>query len=81
VRVLESTDTATLPAFVAAASTPVATRDALRTAFTNAARQPWFGKFAATLLIDGFAAVDAADYAQTLEWDRQARAAGYLVPA
>ena len=36
VRVLESTDTATLPAFVAAASTPAATVDALRTAFVGA---------------------------------------------
>jgi ABC-type phosphate/phosphonate transport system substrate-binding protein len=81
VRVLESTDTATLPAFVAAASIPVTMLDALRTAFSNAARQPWFGEFADSLLLDGFAAVDAADYAQTLERDRQARAAGYLMPA
>ncbi len=27
-----------------------------------------------TLLIDGFAPVDAADYARTLEWDREATA-------
>jgi ABC-type phosphate/phosphonate transport system substrate-binding protein len=81
VRVLESTDMATLPAFVAAASTPEAKLDALRTAFTNAARQPWFGELADSLLLDGFAAVDAADYDRTLEWDRRARAAGYHMPA
>lgn len=81
VRVLESTDTATLPAFVAAASTPAATVATLRAAFTGAARRPWFGELADTLLIDGFAAVDAADYARTLEWDRRARAEGYPQPA
>lgn len=81
VRVLESTDTATLPAFVAAASTPATTVDALRTAFVGAVRQPWFGELADALLIDGFAAVDAADYARTLEWDRRARAEGYPRPA
>jgi ABC-type phosphate/phosphonate transport system substrate-binding protein len=81
IRVLAATEAATLPSFVAAASTPAATIHALRTAFTDAARQPWFGEFADSLLLDGFAAVDAADYAQTLERDRQARAAGYLMPA
>jgi ABC-type phosphate/phosphonate transport system substrate-binding protein len=81
VRVLEATDTATLPAFVAAASTPAATVDALRTAFVGAVRQPWFAELADALLIDGFAAVDAADYARTLEWDQQARAEGYPRPA
>jgi ABC-type phosphate/phosphonate transport system substrate-binding protein len=81
VRVLESTDTATLPAFVAAAATPAATVDALRAAFTGAARQPWFGALADQLLLDGFAAVDATDYARTLEWDREAREEGYPRPA
>jgi ABC-type phosphate/phosphonate transport system substrate-binding protein len=81
VRVLESTDTATLPAFVAAASTPAATLDALRAAFAGATRRPWFGKFADSLLLDGFAAVEVADYARTLAWDRQARDSGYLMPA
>ncbi len=76
VRVLESTDTATLPAFVAAASTPATTVDALRAAFAGAAAQPWFGELADALLIDGFAAVDAADYARTLEWDRQGAGGG-----
>jgi ABC-type phosphate/phosphonate transport system substrate-binding protein len=81
VRVLVSTDTATLPAFVAAASTPAATVDALRTAFAGAARQPWFGELADALLIEGFTPVDAVDYARTLEWDQQARAEGYPRPA
>jgi ABC-type phosphate/phosphonate transport system substrate-binding protein len=79
--VLAATEVATLPAFVADAAMPAATVDALRTAFTDAARQPWFGELADSLLLDGFAAVDAADYAQTLEWDRRARAEGYPRPA
>ena len=81
IRVLAVTDVATLPAFVTAASTPTATRDALRSAFAHAARQSWFGEYADALLIDGFAPVDATDYARTLERDREAKAAGYAYPA
>jgi ABC-type phosphate/phosphonate transport system substrate-binding protein len=81
VRVLATTDVATLPAFVTAASTPASKIDALRAAFTNASQQRWFSEFGDTLLIDGFATVDATDYARTLEWDRQAKAAGYGYPA
>jgi ABC-type phosphate/phosphonate transport system substrate-binding protein len=81
VRVLESTDTATLPAFVTAASTPAVTVDALRRAFAGTSRQSWFNEYADTLLIDGFAPVETQDYAQTLEWDREALGAGYPYPA
>ena len=81
VRVLDSTDLATIPAFVTAVSTPASTISALRRAFAGASRHPWFGEYADTLLIEGFAAVDTADYALTLEWDRQAKAAGYPYPA
>jgi ABC-type phosphate/phosphonate transport system substrate-binding protein len=81
IRVLDVTDTATLPAFVTAASTPVPTIAALRDAFANASRRSWFKPLADELLIDGFAGVDASDYARTLEWDRAAHAAGYPYPA
>jgi ABC-type phosphate/phosphonate transport system substrate-binding protein len=81
VRVLASTATATLPAFVAAASTPVAVVEALQRAFVAASGRPWFGALAEELLLDGFAAVSVADYARTLEWDRQAHAARYPLPA
>ncbi len=81
VRVLAATDVATLPAFVTAASTPAPTVDALRNAFADASRQPWFSDFADALLLDGFAPVEATDYARTLEWDRAAKAAGYAFPA
>ncbi len=81
VRVLAATDVATLPAFVTAASTPAPTVDALRTRLRTPSRQPWFSDFADALLLDGFAPVEAADYARTLEWDRAAKAAGYAFPA
>jgi ABC-type phosphate/phosphonate transport system substrate-binding protein len=81
VRVLESTATATLPAFVAASATPPPVIDALRDAFAAAVRQPWFGPFADELLIDGFAPVTAQDYARTLDWDRAAKLADYPYPA
>jgi ABC-type phosphate/phosphonate transport system substrate-binding protein len=81
VRVLATTDVATLPAFVTAASTPAAAIEALRNSFASASGHPWFKEYADTLLIDGFAPVDAMDYARTLEWDREAKAAGYAYPA
>ena len=81
VRVLDSTDVATLPAFVTAASTPAAAVDALRVAFADASRRAWFDEHADALLIDGFAPVDTTYYARTLEWDREAKAAGYAYPA
>jgi hypothetical protein len=79
--VLATTDVATLPAFVTAAATPASTVHTLRSAFAHASQQPWFSEYANALLIDGFAAVDATDYARTLEWDREAKAAGYAYPA
>jgi len=81
VRVLASTATATLPSFVASVATPVATIEALRKAFTDVARQAWFKPLADELLLDGFAPVSVADYERTLAWDREARLAGYPLPA
>ena len=81
IRVLASTAIATLPAFVTSASTPLATIDALRSAFAHAAQQSWFGDYADALLLEGFAPVDRLDYERTLAWDRAARAAGYDYPA
>ncbi len=81
IRVLESTATASLPAFVAAVATPAAMVHSLRDAFADAVSRPWFGALGDELLIDGFAPVTAADYARTLEWDRAAKQAGYPFPA
>ena len=55
--------------------------DALRVAFADASRRAWFDEHADALLIDGFAPVDTTYYARTLEWDREAKAAGYAYPA
>jgi ABC-type phosphate/phosphonate transport system substrate-binding protein len=81
VRVLESTDVAPMPAFVASTSLPAAQAMRLRAAFAAAATRPWFQPLGDTLLLDGFAAVTAADFETTLAWDREAVAAGYSVPA
>jgi ABC-type phosphate/phosphonate transport system substrate-binding protein len=81
VRILESTDTAPLPAFVTATSTPGEVMAALREAFVAASRRDWFAPFGEQLSIEGFAAVDLDDYAQTLEWHDAARAADYPYPA
>jgi len=81
VRTLTSTDLAPMPAFVASASAPPELVAALKAAFAGASLRPWFAEFADELLLDGFAAVDEADFAATLARDRQARAAGYDLPA
>jgi ABC-type phosphate/phosphonate transport system substrate-binding protein len=80
VRVLTSTPLTPIPGFVAAAGAPAATVAALRAAFTAAARASWFAPLAAPLMIEGFAPMSAAAYAPYLEWDREARAAGYEEP-
>ena len=81
VRVLATTGVAPMPAFVAAASAPPELVTRLRAAFVAAAGRDWFAPLGEALMIDGFAAVDRAQYATTLEWDREARAAGYDLPA
>ena len=80
VRVLASTALAPMPAFVAARSVPAATVARLRAAFTSVASKPWFREFADPLMLEGFAEVDRQVFDLSLEWDRQARAAGYAEP-
>lgn len=81
IRVLASTDVAPIPAFVAAAGAAPELVARLRAAFLDAATRSWFAPFGDQLLLDGFAAADAAHFATTLAWDREAQAAGYGVPA
>jgi ABC-type phosphate/phosphonate transport system substrate-binding protein len=81
IRVLASTETAPMPAFVAAAGAPPDLTRRLRAAFTGAAGRPWFAPLAEQLLLEGFAEVSAGSFAPLLEWDREARAAGYELPA
>lgn len=81
IRVLASTETAPMPAFVAAADAPAELVARLRKAFTGAVTRPWFAPLGEELLLEGFAAAQAASYARLLDWDREAKAAGYEHPA
>ncbi len=81
VRILTSTATAPMPAFVAAAGAAPELLARLRAAFAAAATRPWFAAIAEPLLLEGFAPVNEDSYAPLLEWDRAARAAGYQLPA
>jgi ABC-type phosphate/phosphonate transport system substrate-binding protein len=81
IRVLASTAVTPMPAFVAAAGASAEMVARLRDAFTNCARRPWFGQFADLLLLKGFAAVNAGSFATLLQWDREARMAGFQEPA
>ena len=81
IRVLTSTPLTPMPPFVAATAAPADTVARLRAAFTGAARQPWFGRFAEPLLLEGFAEATEAAFAPLLEWDREARSAGFERPA
>ncbi len=81
IRVLASTGNAPIPAFVAAAGTPATDIARLRAAFVGAAARDWFPPLGDQLLLDGFAAVNEGSFATTLAWDREAKAAGYPLPA
>ena len=80
-RVIASTATAPMPAFVAARSAPAAMVERLRAAFAAAGSRSWFEPYRDLLLLDGFSAVTADDYAPLLRWDREAKAAGFEIPA
>lgn len=80
-RVLESTATAPMPAFVAAPSLPGDSVAALRAAFAGAAARPWFPPLGESLLIAGFAPVTLDTFAPTLAWHEAALRADYPEPA
>ncbi len=80
VRVLESTDIAPMPAFVAAPALPEADAAALRQAFVQARTRTWFPPLADALLLEGFAAVRFDSFAKTRSWHDDALRAGYEVP-
>lgn len=80
-RVIESTDLAPMPAFVAAPALPPDNAMRLRAAFVAASARDWFAPLAATPLLRGFEAVEPATFAPTLAWDSEAKAADYPVPA
>ena len=79
-RVVESTDLAPAPAFVAAPGLPLGAVDRLRGAFAAASAQPWFAPLGAALAITGFARVTRGDFNETLRWHAAAKAAGFPFP-
>ncbi len=81
IRVVDTTDTAPIPPFVASAGVSAHTIERLRHAFEAVSDRPWFPPLGAGLCIEGFAAVDQDSFATTLEWAHDAEAAGYRVPA
>ena len=72
IRVIESTDLAPIPAFVAAAGMPRVLVARLQAAFAQARHAPWFAALAAPLALRGFTPVRQADFALTTQWDREA---------
>ncbi len=81
IRVLESTDLAPMPAFVASAAMPAAQIEALCRAFTAATTRPWFAPIGKALMLTGFQPVTHQDFEVTLAWDRAAKDCGYFLPA
>jgi ABC-type phosphate/phosphonate transport system substrate-binding protein len=81
VRVLSSTAVAPMPPFVAACGMRPAGVARLRAALTGAPMKPWFAELAGPLMLEGFAEVNREVFDVALEWDREARAAGYVEPA
>lgn len=81
IRVVDSTDVAPMPPLVAAGAVAPEQVERLRAAFVGAPRRPWFAALAPRLLIAGFQPMTVADYAPTLQWQRNAQDAGYPAPA
>jgi ABC-type phosphate/phosphonate transport system substrate-binding protein len=80
VRAIDHTMFAPMPAFVAGPLVEATALSRLKESFVAASRQPWFPAFAEALLLQGFAAVEQADFAVMLERDAAAAAAGYGAP-
>jgi len=72
---------APMPSFVAAAGAPTSMIARLRAAFLAAHRQSWFAPLSEPLLLEGFAQVSAQTFTPLLQWDVDARAAGFERPA
>ena len=81
IRVLDSTDTAPMPPFVASDGLDPDARGRLAAAFEAASAAAWFPPLAEALCLTGFCRVTREDYRPTLAWDVEAKQAGYPVPA
>lgn len=81
VRVIESTASAPMPAFVASPAVPRAVIERVRVCLTSAQDQPWFQSLAAALKIAGFAASALGDFDIIRARALEACNAGYPLPA
>jgi ABC-type phosphate/phosphonate transport system substrate-binding protein len=81
IRVIDSTDLAPVPSFVAAPGLAAETLVRLKAAFAAANHQPWFAPLGEALHLAGFAPVELADFERNLVWDREAREQGYAMIA
>jgi ABC-type phosphate/phosphonate transport system substrate-binding protein len=81
VRVIDSTATAPIPAFVASPSVPREISDRLGAAMACAHQQEWFHALAAATLITGFAACAREDFDIIRDREHEAIRAGYPLPA
>jgi hypothetical protein len=81
IRVLESTEVAPMPAFVAGSTMPNDAIARLKEAFAHAASRPWFAPCKNALGLAGFAPVTQDDFALTIARDQAAHDAGYPLPA
>jgi ABC-type phosphate/phosphonate transport system substrate-binding protein len=81
IRVIASTETAPMPSFVVSKNADPVMIARLRAALSSAHQRDWFAAISQRLMLTGFQPMDHADYAPTLLWDRQAKAAGYPLPA
>lgn len=80
IRVLDVTETAPMPAFVAAPGFPADNVKRLQHAFAEAHTKTWFDTVGPQLLIRGFEPVSHDSFAATMSWDKAAKDAGYPLP-
>lgn len=80
VRIIDTTDTAPIPFFVASPTCPDPIVAALQAALAQFGDDNRCAQFRDRLFLAGFAPVATADHGMIAQWDREARAAGYRHP-
>jgi len=80
IRVVSTTDAAPIPFLVAAPQCPDEIVAALRAALIGFGEAPECTALRDGLCLHGFAPINIADYEMIADWDREARAAGYVRP-
>ncbi len=81
IRILESSNVAPMPCFVASAAMSDTDAAKLKEAFCASSSMAWFSPLAERLSISGFANVDFDSYALLQNWQEEALRAGYDTPA